>query len=107
MGLFYEKPALSDVAITGALRDALKQPPELIDVDTEAARRADELQAGGGGEFQTVRFLIAVAILVAFVTAAVWTDAVGVDDSSKALYGFATTIMGVIVGLLAGEKSTS
>lgn len=106
MGVFYERPALSNVAITGALRDALEQPPEVVDVTAEAARRADELQAGGGG-FQTVRFLCAVAILVAFVTAAVWTDAAGVDDSSKALYGFATTILGVIVGLLAGEKTTS
>lgn len=55
--------------------------------------------------FQGLRFLIAVLILLIFVGAALWADTAGHSDSSKALYGFATTIMGVVVGLLAGEKS--
>ncbi len=106
MGVFFDRPAITNVAITTAISDALKQDPAAVDVPSESAKRADELQAGGGG-FKAGRFMIALAILIVFVAAAIGTDAAGVDDSSKALYGFATTIMGVIVGLLAGEKTAT
>jgi hypothetical protein len=105
MGIFFDKLPLTNDAITAVIRDALEEDPSRLDLETESERRASQLQPGGG-EFKAGRFLIAVVILVAFVVAAIWTDAAGIDDSSKALYGFATTIMGVIVGLLAGEKTS-
>ena len=55
--------------------------------------------------FRTGRFLGALAIFTAVVIAAIVTDATGLDDSSKALWGFGATIFGVVVGFLAGEKT--
>lgn len=107
MGVFFDRATPSMTAINSALREALAEDPAAVgDLAQAAAKRTDSLQPGGGG-FHAGRFLIAVLILAGFVVGAVITDAKGVDDSSKALYGFATTILGVIVGLLGGEKSSS
>lgn len=106
MGIFFDKPTVSNTNLTEAFRDALKADPGAIDVEQEAAKRVDDLQTKPGS-FQSGRFLIALAILLAFVAAAIWADAAGHPDSSKALYGFAATILGLIVGLLTGEKPSS
>jgi len=54
-----------------------------------------------------MNFLAALGVLLLFVLAAIVTEALDLADSSKALYGFATTILGIIVGLLGGEKSST
>ncbi len=106
MGIFFDRPTITEATISAAIQDALTQDAATMDVAAEAAARTEQLQPHDGG-LKVVRLLASVAILLAFVVAAVWTDATGLDDSSKALFGFATTIMGVIVGLLAGENGTS
>ena len=59
----------------------------------------------GQQQFQVGRFLAAVVIFAAVAGAALGADAAGLGDSTKALYGFAASIFGVIVGLLGGESS--
>lgn len=56
-------------------------------------------------QFQVWRFLAAILIFASVAGAALGADAAGLGDSSKALYGFAASIFGVVVGLLGGESS--
>jgi hypothetical protein len=95
--------------IEDAVRDALVQPPpaSLTSAQTDAVARADAAtrQMPDDGGFHSDRFLVAIGIFALVVAAAVGTDAGGLPDSSKALYGFAASIFGVVVGLLGGEKS--
>jgi hypothetical protein len=49
----------------------------------------------------------AIIVFLALLGAGIGADAAGLSDSSKALYGFAASIFGVVVGLLGGEKLAS
>jgi hypothetical protein len=60
----------------------------------------------GQQQFQVGRFVASVIIFAAVAGAALGADAAGLGDSTKALYGFAASIFGVIVGLLGGESSS-
>jgi uncharacterized membrane protein len=94
-----------------AIRDALVQPQsvDLLTAHTDAAARsaAATRQIPDEGSFHAWRLVGAVVIFGAIIGAAIGTDAAGLPDSSKALYGFAASIFGVVVGLLGGEKTSS
>jgi hypothetical protein len=109
MGIFYTRPS-SQPIVQEALQNALATNPANVDnVNEEAATRANTVseQLGETKEFQTGRFLVALAILIAFIAAAIITDATGLPDSSKALWGLAATSLGIIVGLLGGESTAT
>jgi hypothetical protein len=48
-----------------------------------------------------------VVIAFAIFGAGIATDAVGLQDSRAALYWFAGSVFGIVVGFLGSEKSTS
>jgi hypothetical protein len=106
MGIFYTRPS-SQPIVQDAIHNALARNPANVNVEEESVTRANAVsqQLGETREFQTGRFLLALAILIAFIAAAIITDASNLPDSSKALWGLATTILGVIVGLLGGESA--
>jgi hypothetical protein len=94
--------------VVDALREALNNdPPPLSDASKAAAEKASKVmvQVSAGGEFKTGRFIGALVIFAVIVGGAAGADAAGLPDSSKALYGFAATIFGLVVGLLGGEKT--
>lgn len=113
MGVFFDRhPSRTSLrsAVEAELRDALQQDPGAIrDVEEEAAERSNSAMAAASDEprFKTENFLVALGVLLFFVLAAIVTDGLDLEDSSKALYGFATIILGIIVGLLGGEKSSA
>jgi len=111
MGLFFEplhRPDLKSV-VELELNKAFRTDPNAINPDVEAAARSNAVSnvAATGVTFKTTNFLAALGILALFVVGAVVADGVDLDDSSRTLYGFATTTLGIIVGLLGGEKSSS
>ena len=108
MGIFYTRPS-SQPIVQEAIQNALAENPANVDVNEEAVTRANAVseQLGETKEFQTGRFLVALAILIAFIAAAIITDATGLPDSSKALWGLAATSLGIIVGLLGGESTAT
>jgi hypothetical protein len=97
--------------LTAALRTALMQPTPshlaVADVAGTAAAAQTMSHVPDESGFRADRFMVAVAIFAIVVGAALGADAGGLSDSSKALYGFAASIFGVIVGLLGGEKSST
>jgi hypothetical protein len=104
MGVFFERSG--GQPIEEALSHALSvDPANVPDVEAEAKSRAAATK--GDLRFQPGRFLISAAIFLAIVVAAIWAESANLADSSKALFGFAATIFGVIVGLLGAEKSSA
>jgi len=71
-----------------------------------AADLTNKLRGTPPQTFEAGRFLVAVGILAAFLGMAIGTDAAGLATSATALYGLATTTLGLIVGLLGGEHQT-
>ena len=68
--------------------------------------------AGPGGTLRTQslqwnRLLIALAILGTLTAAAVGAEAADLNTSSDALWGMTTSLLGLIVGLIGGEKASS
>jgi hypothetical protein len=108
VGVFFDARGITDVdAVRDTISESLQRPPPPVgDLQVETTTRVNKLLVPGD-TFKGLNLLIAVGILAVFVAAAVITDATGVDDSSKALFGLSTTILGVIVGLLGGERSRS
>ena len=53
------------------------------------------------------RLLIALAILGTLTAAAVGAEAADLNTSSDALWGMTTSLLGLIVGLIGGEKASS
>ena len=108
MGVFFERTAISQLDVKEAIKNALQTEPATVqDPEAEAKQKAAEVAPAGYGKFNTGRFIGALVIFGAMVAAAIVTDGTGLDDSSKALWGFAATIFGVVVGFLAGEKSAA
>jgi hypothetical protein len=84
---------------------AFRSPPLLrAQARQQAARGVSLIGRESGQQFQVGRFIAAVIIFAAVAGAALGADAAGLGDSSKALYGFAASILGVIVGVLGGES---
>src|SRR5215207_6629461 len=113
MGVFFDPhPSRANLRSTveAEIRDALqKHPGEVADVDDEAAGRAAEAidAASTTQQFKATNFLVALGVLLFFVIAAIVTEALDLDESSVALFGFAAITLGIIVGLLGGEKSAT
>jgi VIT1/CCC1 family predicted Fe2+/Mn2+ transporter len=113
MGIFFEpRPSrvVLESAVENEIRDALLESPGAIhDIEREAAERSTRAISAASTEpqFKATNFLVALGVLLFFVLAAIVAEAVDLADSSRALYGFATTILGIIVGLLGGEKSST
>jgi len=110
VGVFFEQVPQSNLAamVERELQEALRTDPHSVDTEAEAAVRSKAVTAAmRSGTFKTSSFMVALAILGVFVAGAVVADAVNLDDSSKALYGFATTTLGIIVGLIGGEKTST
>ncbi|MEX5258547.1 hypothetical protein [Kocuria arenosa] len=110
MGLFFEKAAdaKNNTHLREAINDALIFEPSRFDNPESRVRFIDDRvqQAQGGGDkrtFHAGRFAIAAKLLILFVGGAVATDILSYDDSSKALWGFSTTVLGLIAGFLGGE----
>jgi hypothetical protein len=106
MGVFFGRRPGQAQVVEG-IKAALETDPQTIaDTSAEAKERAAAL-AQPDQPFYTARFVVAVLIFACIVGAAIGTDAAGLSASSKALYGFAAAIFGVVVGLLGGEKSAA
>ncbi len=107
MGLFFQPAASIDRSeVRGAISAALKRDPSTVaDADAEATRKTDEIAPAGYAKFNTGRFIGAMVIFGAIVGCAIGTEAAGLADSEKALWGLAGTIFGVVVGFLGGEKA--
>lgn len=106
MGIFYARPS-SQPIVQDAIRNALETNPDAINSAEESVTRANAVseQLGETREFKKGRFLVALAVLIAFIAAAIFTEVTNLPESSKALWGLAATILGVIVGLLGGESA--
>jgi hypothetical protein len=106
MGIFFEvQPVQSKVR--ESIRDALEEDPRQVpNLEAEAAARASAVaeKVRQGVTFQPQRFLIALAVFLTIVVAAIVTESFGLNDSPKALFFLAGTILGLIVGFLGGEK---
>ena len=71
--------------------------------NTTAADLTNQLL--GGAKFNTGRFLVALGIFLVLLGAGIATDALKLTNSYTTLFALSTTIFGVIVGFLGGEKS--
>jgi hypothetical protein len=82
-------------------------PPSPAAADAQASGSAADLtnQLLGGAKFNTGRFLVALGIFLLLLAAGITTDALKLTNSYTTLFALSTTIFGVIVGFLGGEKS--
>ena len=82
-------------------------PPSPAAADAQASGSAAALttQLLGGAKFNTGRFLVALGIFLLLLAAGITTDALKLTNSYTTLFALSTTIFGVIVGFLGGEKS--
>ena len=108
MGVFFETGRVRSADVKNVIKDALETDPTTVgDSDAVAEERAAEIAPAGYGKFIPARFIGALVIFAVIVVAAIATEATDLDESSTALWGFAATIFGVVVGFLAGEKSAA
>jgi hypothetical protein len=75
--------------------------------DAQASSTAADLtnQLLGGARFNTGRFVVALVIFLALLGGGVAADALKLTNSYTTLFALSTTVFGVIVGFLGGEKS--
>lgn len=107
MGLFFDRTA-PQAELQTVIEEALRTDPgEVADPKTTAEQKASEIAPAGYGRFNKGRFVGALLLFAAIVVAAIITDAADIDDSSKALWGLAATVFGVVVGFLGGEKTAT
>ena len=103
MGLFYERAPVSPDALSAHVQSVHKAATA-AGLDVTAASLAAAISPPPAPKsFQSLRFLIAVALQVVIVVAAVLLDVNGHAESSRQLFAMATTLFGVIVGFLGGE----
>jgi hypothetical protein len=107
MGVLYESGDPSE-KIRMVIREAMGAESALANdaeaVETKASAAVQAVKSSS--KLSAGRLLIAIAILAAIIAAAVGTDAANLDDpSSKALWTLASSVFGVILGLLGGEKA--
>ena len=108
MGIFFSGDVDAQ-PVEDALTEAMLQPPPANEADARQqakvpARRAARSAAAGGAKFEVGRFIGAVVIFGVLLVLAIAADALDWVSDPKYLYGFPTTVLGVIVGLLGGEK---
>jgi len=108
MGFFYEtepvEPALTQALTRAFAADALG--PD--DADRAAAAAVGGIRARARpGRLHTSRLVVSVILFGLLLGGGVATEATGLGGSSQALFGFAGSVFGVVVGFLGSEKSTS
>ena len=104
MGMFFEKVA--DSAMQHALAEAYQaQPVPAEQAQAQAAGVAASLPAAQQ-QFMPVRFLVALAVFAALVTAGAVTDAAHLTASSAAFFGFGGSVFGVVTAFLGVEKGS-
>lgn len=82
------------------------EPPTDPGGAAKAAAQAASDAMAGSPTFQSTRFLVAMVIFLALLGIAIGCDASGLTSSTTALYSLASSLFGVIVGFLGGEKSS-
>jgi len=83
------------------LRDAVaEERRDAGEVEAELERLAPRTQA-----LRLDRLLFALGLLGVLAGAAVATEAAELEKSSDALWGLTVSVLGLIVGLLGGEKA--
>jgi len=107
MGIFWDDTAVSGAAEHLIASEIKLRAPDLDDDDV--ATKASALAAAAKGTAATTKFhanrmLVALAFVMAFVGAGIGTEAAGLNNSSKALFGLGSTAFGIIVGIVTGEK---
>jgi hypothetical protein len=109
VGLFYEsqpaEPVLHQHLTRAYTADALDD----VHAAALAAQTVNDVKAEvlSTRRFQPWRVVFAFGIFGALVGGAIATDATGLSDSRAALYGFAGSVFGIVVGFLGSEKSAS
>ena len=109
MGLFYEsepvEPVLHQRLTQAYGSQALGDvQAEALAAQTVAALKAELVRAR---HFKPWRVISALAIFGALVGGAIAADPTGLATSSAALYGFAGSVFGIVVGFLGSEKTAT
>ena len=110
MGIFWERavqppPTPADEAVD--IHEAYQEPTDAERAAHARGRAQAIAQTPEPAKLKAVPLLVAFGVVVAFVVGGVVAEAIHLPDSSKALFGLATTAFGLVVGLLTGEKSNS
>ena len=107
MGIFWEETGNPAPDVERSFKDALaKAPPSDSTLDAEAHDRATAAaNANTPAKLKTANLIVALLIVAVLIGCAIGTDAAHLPNSSKALFGLATTAFGIVVGLLTGEKT--
>jgi len=106
MGFFYDtepvEPALTQAFTQAFAADSL-EPDE---AGRAAAAAAGNIRARARpGRLHTTRLVVSVILFGLLLGGGVATEATGLGGSSQALFGFAGSVFGVVVGVLGSEKS--
>lgn len=107
MGVFWEYTDEPSPYVVKSFKEALESasPAGAEALEREAGERAKAVTGSTGkGRLHAGRLAGALAIVVVLVGVAIAAEALGLDESSKALFGLATTAFGIVVGLLTGER---
>jgi hypothetical protein len=109
VGLFYESQPVESVLHQYLARAYASDAMDDGHAAALAAQTVNDVKAEvlAARQFKPWRVVIAFAIFGALVGGGIASDAVGLQDSRAALYGFAGSVFGIVVGFLGSEKSTS
>lgn len=99
MGVFYTSspPAVEEV-VAGAL---LK--PQVNDEETARAEARRLVAGQAAGRLETTRLLVAATLVLLLIAGGVWLEQIE-SEASTTVFGFATTLFGLVVGFLGGER---
>jgi hypothetical protein len=108
MGIFFSG-GVDARPVEDALTEAILEAPPASEADARqrvqaSAQRAARGAATGQAKFEVGRFIGAVIIFGVLLGVALAADALDWASDPKYVYAFPTTVLGVIVGLLGGEK---
>jgi hypothetical protein len=92
-------------AVKAALLHPVMNDPTAARADAQARAVAVTRSLSGPPRFCWNRFIGALALFLVVLAAGVGTDVDHLQHSPVALFGLATTILGLIVGQLSGEGS--
>jgi hypothetical protein len=104
MGLFYDPPQPASAADYTRFRDAHLAANLSPNDASLAAAVAIGLIGAGRGPLKVGRVFVAALLFGLLLGGGIATEAVGQSNSSAALFGFAGSVFGVIVGFLGAES---
>jgi len=106
MGVFWDHTDEPPADVVSSFKEALEAtPPAGAALQREAGERALAVtRSTGASKLNVGRLAGAIVLVLLLAGAGVAAEAADLSESSKALFGFATTVFGVVVGLLTGEK---